>query len=120
MPLGWGWRGAEAARGSNELSPASLHPCWPGRGEPYTRGDKATAAFGCRSRVGVPGEQRCWGCGCAFSSPLHVHPRAYADAETIAVIIPTMVTVTVAEMPASSHRRLYFISSVFQSLFHFV
>lgn len=40
--------------------------------------------------------------GCASSFPLlPVHPRTYTDAETITVIIPTMVTVTVAEMPAS-------------------
>lgn len=57
---------------------------------------------------------------CVFLPLLPVHPRTSPDAETITVIIPAMVTVTVAEMPASSHRRLYFISSVFQSLFHFV
>lgn len=57
---------------------------------------------------------------CVFLPLLPVQPRTSPDAETITVIIPAMVTVTVAEMPASSHRRLYFISSVFQSLFHFV
>lgn len=59
-------------------------------------------------------------CMCILLPLLPVQPRTSPDAETITVIIPAMVTVTVAEMPASSHRRLYFISSVFQSLFHFV
>lgn len=77
-------------------------------------------AGGAVGRVGGPwaGLGEPWVC---TSLPLPpVQPRTSPDAETITVIIPAMVTVTVAAMPASSHRRLYFISSVFQSLFHFV
>lgn len=74
------------------------------------------------SWTGLGARGQGWGCCgvCILLPLLPVQPRTSPDAETITVIIPAMVTVTVAEMPASSHRRLYFISSVFQSLFHFV
>lgn len=49
-----------------------------------------------------------WGGGDGGGAGVHlpalllpVHPHTYTDAGTIPVIIPTMVTVTVAEMPAS-------------------
>lgn len=108
--LCWAAEGEEPACSRAEVIAASCHRRWcVHRGCSHVRG-----------RLSRSGRER-WpgarpgggGGGGAGVRSLPPPPCAYTDAETITVIIPTMVTVTVAEMPASSHRRLYFISSVF-------
>lgn len=116
QPLGLCWAGEKRTHGC--VLPSSSLPCAitadTATGMADTCGDEDAATSGCRSCLLPPGAAG------LLLLPPPPPPHASTDAETIAVIIPTMVTVTVAEMPASSHRRLYFISSVFQSLFHFV